>query len=318
MGRNKTQKEGFKKVMSYFIGQKEVELSLSPTVVMPLLTTQDKPYKVRVLMDSGSMTNWLAKDLLDKLNYTVKGHDPLEVYTLTGKTTKKFKLVEIYYYYNGQRHKLICYVHDAFAQHVTVRGMPEFVRKNSALTEDISNSLVDPATQEVDHKDISLGIGLILCTASSNKIRRDSTTRVKSINILLEPTIFGTAISGSVPPALRGNVSALGVYHSVPRLVDKPTSEALFRVEEEDDIKHDDSQFVENKLGMNNIGFRILKSMGWTEGRGLGKKEEGRTTPVNMSIHKGKRGFGNESTKKRVFSSKVTKKRKITKVEAVH
>ena len=137
MGRNQIQNEGFKKVISYFIGQEEVELSLSPTVVMPLLTTQDKSYRVRVLMDSGSMTNWLAKDLLDKLNYTVKGHTPLEVYTLTGKITKKFKLVEIYYYHNGQKHNLICYVHDAFAQHVTVRGMPEFIRENSALTEDV-------------------------------------------------------------------------------------------------------------------------------------------------------------------------------------
>ena len=172
MGRNPTQNEGFKKVISYFVGQEEVELSLSPTVVMPLLTVQDKPYNVRVLMDSGSMTNWLAKDLLDKLNHTVKGHTSLEVYTLTGSTIKKFKLVEIYYYYNGQKHNLTCYVHDAFAQHVTVRGMPEFIRVNSVLTEDISNSLVDPATQEVDHKDISLGIGLILCTTSSNKIRR--------------------------------------------------------------------------------------------------------------------------------------------------
>merc|ERR1712055_909373 len=56
-------------------------------------------------MDSGSMTNWLAKGLLDKLNHTVKGHTSLEVYTLTGSTIKKFKLVEIYYYYNGQTHR---------------------------------------------------------------------------------------------------------------------------------------------------------------------------------------------------------------------
>ena len=248
MGRNPTQNEGFKKVISYFVGQEEVELSLSPTVVMPLLTVQDKPYNVRVLMDSGSMTNWLAKDLLDKLNHTVKGHTSLEVYTLTGSTIKKFKLVEIYYYYNGQKHNLTCYVHDAFAQHVTVRGMPEFIRRSSVLTEDISNSLVDPATQEVDHKDVSLGIGLILCTASSNKIRMNSVINLSSINILLEPTIFGTAISGSVPPTLRGNMSALGVYHTVPRLVGRPTSEALFRVEdEEEEVLKENLRFLGNQ-----------------------------------------------------------------------
>ena len=92
MGRNPTQNEGFKKVISYFVGQEEVELSLSPTVVMPLLTIQDKPYKVRVLMDSGSMTNWIVKDLLDKLNHTVKGHTSLEEYYIDRQNNKEIKI----------------------------------------------------------------------------------------------------------------------------------------------------------------------------------------------------------------------------------
>ena len=83
MGRNPTQNEGFKKVISYFIGQEEVELSLSPTVVMPLLTTQDKPYKVRVLMDSGSMTNWISKDLLLSKSHSKRSYFPRGIHSIT-------------------------------------------------------------------------------------------------------------------------------------------------------------------------------------------------------------------------------------------
>ncbi|CAL4090499.1 unnamed protein product, partial [Meganyctiphanes norvegica] len=50
----------------------------------------------------------------------------------------------------------------------------------------------------------------------------------------------------------------------------------------------------------------MLKSMGWTEGRGLGKQEEGRTNPVNLSNHFGKRGLG-ENSKKKTFRPKESK-----------
>ena len=67
---------------------------------MPLQNRNEEQYKVRTLLDSGSMTNWLAKELLEVLNYTHKGHTTLEVYTMTGKTSKKFQLVEVYYTHN--------------------------------------------------------------------------------------------------------------------------------------------------------------------------------------------------------------------------
>ena len=82
--------------MSYFTGQKDAEISLSPTIVMPLLTTNNKPYTIRTLLDSGSMTNWIAKELLNKVKYTSKGHTLLEVFTMTGKMQKRFQLVEVY------------------------------------------------------------------------------------------------------------------------------------------------------------------------------------------------------------------------------
>ena len=57
-----------KKVMSYFIGQKEADISLLPTVVIPMISAiQDRQYRIRTLLDSGSMTNWITRGVLKKL-----------------------------------------------------------------------------------------------------------------------------------------------------------------------------------------------------------------------------------------------------------
>ena len=98
LGKEALDNEELKKVMSYFIGQKEADISLLPTVVIPMiLAIQDKQYRIRTLLDSGSMTNWITKGVLKKLKYTTKGHDLLEVNTMTGKVQKRFQLVEVYY-----------------------------------------------------------------------------------------------------------------------------------------------------------------------------------------------------------------------------
>ena len=83
-------------------------------------------FRVRTLLDSGSMTNWITKALLNYVKYTTKGHTRLEVFTMTGIIQKKFQLVEVYYDHNDKTENLICYVHDNFAKHITVKGLPEF------------------------------------------------------------------------------------------------------------------------------------------------------------------------------------------------
>ena len=42
----------------------------------------------------------------------------------------------------------------------------------------------------------------------------------------------------------------------------------------------DDSDYVENKLTNENLGFKMLERMGWSEGKGLGQEEGGITAPV--------------------------------------
>ena len=170
LGKEAVDNEELKKMMSYFIGQKEADISLLPTVVIPMITVNDKQYRIRTLLDSGSMTNWITKGVLKMIKYTTKGHDLLELNTMTGKVQKRFQLVEVYYAYNQVVNNVTCYVHDDFTKYVTIKGLPDYIKNNSNITQEQLGKIVDPATQNVDHKDISLGIGMILCNSVVNKI----------------------------------------------------------------------------------------------------------------------------------------------------
>ncbi|KAJ2735535.1 squalene synthetase-like protein [Coemansia sp. BCRC 34962] len=46
------------------------------------------------------------------------------------------------------------------------------------------------------------------------------------------------------------------------------------------------------EVGSSNIGHKMLQQMGWQPGQGLGAKEEGRTTPVDVMIRAGRHGLG--------------------------
>lgn len=43
----------------------------------------------------------------------------------------------------------------------------------------------------------------------------------------------------------------------------------------------DFSDYKEHKLTEENVGFKLLQKAGWTEGSGLGVKEDGITAPIN-------------------------------------
>jgi len=45
----------------------------------------------------------------------------------------------------------------------------------------------------------------------------------------------------------------------------------------------DTSEYQENKLTQNNVGFKMLQKMGWSEGAGLGSSLQGITAPVGKS-----------------------------------
>ena len=83
-------------VNNYINSGKEV-LSISPTLIIPLNTNGDRPFKVRTLLDSGSGTNWIVKNILQHVQHTVKGTELMEVHTFHGAVRKRYPLVEIYY-----------------------------------------------------------------------------------------------------------------------------------------------------------------------------------------------------------------------------
>ena len=47
----------------------------------------------------------------------------------------------------------------------------------------------------------------------------------------------------------------------------------------------DDSDYVENKLKNDNLGFKMLERMGWSEGKGLGQEGSGITAPIGKYVY---------------------------------
>ena len=281
----------FGKVLSCFIGHKEAEVSLTPTIVMPLLNKDKRQYKVRTLLDSGSMTNWIAKELLNVISYTIKGHTTLEVYTMTGKVLKKFQLVEVYYTYDNKDFNIACYVHDTFTQHITVKGLPKYIKENSAVSPRLLDNLSDPATNELDHGGISKGIGLILCTAATNELRINKVIHLKGLGILLEPTIFGIAVSGRVPEALRGNVNTVCAYNIVPRVVSR-AKEPLFKIEsDEEEVLKKNLKFLSNQesLGISDKEVHGDDKIAWehfvSTTKRIGNDQFEVRMPFNEKVH---------------------------------
>ena len=49
------------------------------------------------------------------------------------------------------------------------------------------------------------------------------------------------------------------------------------------------------KIGADNVGFRMLKKAGWTEGTGLGKDREGPVEPLGAWAKADRKGVGHEA-----------------------
>ena len=46
-------------------------------------------------------------------------------------------------------------------------------------------------------------------------------------------------------------------------------------------VRVDFSDYKDNKLDETNVGFRMLRNAGWSEGEGLGEKGDGIVNPIN-------------------------------------
>ena len=223
-------------------------MSLSPKIVFPLVNnTSNSIFKVRILLDPGSGTNWIAKEVLDKVLYSIVGNEILEVITFNNTVKKKFELVEVYYEDVEEQlvQSLRCYVIKNFTRHIAVRGMVDFIRNNSRGTKapevcKLLENMVDPATKNVDHGKENQGIGIILSSSAINKIRtKGKIVHMSELQVLLEPTIFGVAISGKIPGHLRGNIEVIQANCIVPIQANTMVDPELYTLEEETTLRQD-------------------------------------------------------------------------------
>ena len=184
---------------------KEAETSISPVLIVPVLTNDGRYFKVKTLLDSGSTTNWITRKVLHKVKHKIKGNKTLAVFTFGGQIKKSFPLAEIYTHDDKSKvNKIMCYVQDEYTEHVTVDNICSYIDFNHTTPYKLSKPIVNPSSVEVDHTDAPNSIGMIFCSSTINTLRTDEPiTLLPELKILLEPTVFGTAISGSVPQCLK-------------------------------------------------------------------------------------------------------------------
>ena len=68
-----------------------------PIIILPVNTSDDKVFKVRTLLDSGSEASWIEGQLLNKVKNDRIGYKKLKVITLAGEVIKKFRIVIVYF-----------------------------------------------------------------------------------------------------------------------------------------------------------------------------------------------------------------------------
>ncbi|KAG9035850.1 hypothetical protein FRB95_010444 [Tulasnella sp. JGI-2019a] len=68
---------------------------------------------------------------------------------------------------------------------------------------------------------------------------------------------------------------------------------------------------VETKLASSNVGFALLKKMGWQEGKGLGPAGEGRADPIPFAVKHDNTGLGKMAQDSRVIEETVASRRDL-------
>ena len=211
---------------------KEAEVSISPTIIIPVVANNGRYFRVRTLLDSGSGTNWISRKVLKRVKHTVKAKKNLQVSTFSGEVKQEFTLVEISIHDDqGKTRYIMCYVQDKYTAHMTAEGIVPHIHFNHTTPYSLSKPLADPNSLEVDHTDAAEQVGMILCSATTNTLRtHEPVTLLPELKILLEPTIFGTAISGAIPNCLKSFHQRPSAHNvAIKSVCDPHNSQVLFQ-----------------------------------------------------------------------------------------
>ena len=74
----------------------QVEISLTPSVVIPIVGRDNNVYKVRTMLDSGSESNWVSKDILPFIKFSKINKIRLNIKHFNGSTPQKFDIIQLY------------------------------------------------------------------------------------------------------------------------------------------------------------------------------------------------------------------------------
>ncbi|KAG8371872.1 hypothetical protein BUALT_Bualt12G0008100 [Buddleja alternifolia] len=113
-------------------------------------------------------------------------------------------------------------------------------------------------------------------------------------------------LSQFIPPELsqssskKGSSGKLVVLNSSDKKPKAPNWQEQRKLKRERSQIEEDKQTLENlgsAIPQSNIGFKLLKQMGYTPGSALGKEGSGRAEPVGVEIRRGRAGIGKEDPK---------------------
>ena len=190
--------------------------TITPTVIVPVKTEKEQSYKIRTLLDSGSSANWISRDMLKFIKHELLGTSKVTVHHFGGVKSQKFQVVKIYIDTKNSLFKnkvdnkykdqisIDCFVSEDFTFHRFVSGITDYIRENYTLSEYVLNRIIEPDSLDISHANIHRGTGLILGNSVKIKImgRKSTNIRLSRINLLLEQTIFGYVVSGTIPDKL--------------------------------------------------------------------------------------------------------------------
>ena len=248
---------------------------LTPTIIVPLLSFSHTSFKVRTLLDSGSEANWISKDILSYIKYKKLSKVRLKVRHFNGVFSSNFDLVQVYIENPLQAKPvrksandtslvydtLDCLAYDHFFHHRLVHGIKNFIKNTGKISDGVCDLVVEPSG-EVSHSHINLGTGLVLSNTGKIKImdERSQPIILRSCNLMLEPTVFGYAVSGDVPATLAKTVQELQVGYISPTVINDQIEETsckfigcqiMFKSEEIVTHTKDDLVKQKGKVGVN-------------------------------------------------------------------